>query len=80
VNENLNIAGVIIASAVVNYLIRVTPFFMTNWEKSAANRQALPHHHAHGGLRRPDFPGCVPSRWPIRAGPGPPWQGSERRP
>lgn len=32
-NENLNIAAVIIASAVVNYLIRVTPFFMTNWEK-----------------------------------------------
>lgn len=29
----LNIMAVVIAAAVVNYIIRVTPFLMTSWEK-----------------------------------------------
>ncbi|MCK5248673.1 MAG: AzlD domain-containing protein [Spirochaetaceae bacterium] len=31
--SELNIMAVVFSAAVVNYLIRVTPFLMTNWEK-----------------------------------------------
>jgi branched-subunit amino acid transport protein len=32
-HSELNIMAVIIAAAIVNYIIRVSPFLMTNWEK-----------------------------------------------
>ncbi len=32
-SSELNIMAVVISAALVNYIIRVTPFLMTNWEK-----------------------------------------------
>ncbi len=31
--SDLNIMAIVISVAVINYIIRVTPFLMTNWEK-----------------------------------------------
>ena len=31
--NDVNIMAVILAAAIINYIIRVTPFLMTNWEK-----------------------------------------------
>ena len=31
--SDLNIMAVVLSAAIINYIIRVTPFLMTNWEK-----------------------------------------------
>lgn len=31
--NDVNIMAVILSAAIINYIIRVTPFLMTNWEK-----------------------------------------------
>ncbi len=31
--SDLNIMGIVLSAAVVNYVIRVTPFLMTSWDK-----------------------------------------------
>lgn len=31
--NDVNIMAVVLSAAVINYIIRVTPFLMTNWEK-----------------------------------------------